>query len=424
MNMTAENYIYLLSCAIRRTDPLEALRADPERLEALKQTDWKELYQLALQGKTFSLLSEVIARCGELVNADREMLAHWRHYARRMFFNQLEVTRSIHAIAHETEKRGIPVVFFKGPVIADLYPHYAMRNSCDTDIWVSDEQKEAAMRMLEEMGYRLVRESSKEHVQVYHQESPSSYIELHTRLWEDYNGKRIQALEAMNLTAPENLVVENACGARLTTLEPRRHLVYQIFHIVKHFMLEGISVRYLLDITLFIQHYRDRIDFEQFWADMERLEYTVLCQHLFSICVRDYGLDERVLCGKRAMMDGDTERLLIDILGRDGHWEKTAKWQIMGTMIPYFVGEKEMRKSRIGRKIDAIFLRPKDLTKEYAYARRVPILLPVAWIHRAVRYLLDYFANRKILYNASEKLDVTEYRLYLMNRMGLVNEKE
>ena len=160
--------------------------------------------------------------------------------------------QAIRLVNEESKKRNLKFVFFKGVVLADLYPQYTERVSCDSDILVTDEEKDAAEQLLRDCGYTKDDKDSKKHVQVYINRKFDHTIELHTRLWEDYEGPRVEVVKSLKLSSPQKNIKVNACGIEVYTLAPREHLIYQIFHIIKHFSLNGIGVRYLIDITLFI----------------------------------------------------------------------------------------------------------------------------------------------------------------------------
>jgi hypothetical protein len=273
------------------------------------------------------------------------------------------------------------------------------------------------------MGYEHDEEHSNAHVQMLVSRDPASIIELHTRLWEDYEGRQMSVLESLALDA--ELVSVKACGLEIMTLEPTRHLIYQIFHIIKHFMLEKIGVRYLVDITLFIEKYAEQIDFKFFRESMHALGYAEFSRQFFNLCGIYIGLDTRPVTGSEPVLDDDAEKLLADILGGGaGGTGGQAQWQVKGIMTPYLTGEKQISGTSFGRKLDAIFLRPEDLQGKFVYARRYKILLPVAWVHRGFDYALKYLSRRKSTQGASEKLKITDERLILLNKLGLVDEKK
>lgn len=51
-------------------------------------------------------------------------------------------------------------------------------------------------------------------------------------------------LKGLEMDAQEKLVELNVCGGMTgTTLGYTEHLIYQIFHIVKHFVLQGVGMQ-------------------------------------------------------------------------------------------------------------------------------------------------------------------------------------
>jgi len=417
MDKISDLLFALIRCAIHGTEP------NKDALASLSETEWLELFSTASKKRVAAVVYSVLEKYGAFGSENAGVQERWKTSAKSAVLRQMEITRAVYKINAESVKRGVAPVFIKGPIIADLYPHYAQRRSFDIDILVTDGEKEAAVQMLEDMGYEQNQASSKNHVQVFSSINPASVIELHTRLWEDYEGHKISVLESLNLDG--NCVPVKACGLDIMTLEPTRHLIYQIFHIVKHFIIDSISARYLLDITLFIKKYEAQIDFGIFWSSMEALGYAQFCKQFFNLCGFYLGLDISFFTGSKPVLDLDAQSLMADIMG-GGVTAKAGQdhWQIMGIMTPYFVGEKKVSKTSFGRKFDAIFLRPKDLQGKFVYAQKYKILLPVAWVHRGIEYLRQYSRRKSNTQSVGEKLKITEHRLYLLNRLGLVDEKE
>ena len=328
----------------------------------------------------------------------------------------------IRIIAKEAENRGLNFVFFKGIVISDLYPQYAERTSCDSDILVSDEEKSAAEELLIDCGYVKDKERSKENVQVYDNHTYKHTVELHTRLWEDYEGPRIETLKKIKLSCPETNIRTTACGIEVNTLGYEKHLVYQLFHIIKHFSLNGIGIRYLIDITLFVNKYFAEIDFDQFWKHMDMLGYTKFVEAFFKICITELQMTGKVFDNHKIIFDRSVDELKTDLLNVGNINDKEAGWQIMGAMEAYFTGEAVAPESKLKRELSMIFPSLKALPKKYEYARKCPILLPVAWIHRDIQFLIKKAVHKDDFYGVAEKINVGEKRLHLIDDLGLASQ--
>lgn len=406
-----ELYMYLLRCAIRG-----------EKLETSKF----EKYQ--------GIESEQIRKKAEDSGQDFLLDANIHEYAvyrkeenipekigleQVVFeYERYKCIRNVLALAKENN---IPFVIFKGCVLADLYPQYVQRKSCDTDIYVSHEYRQQAIEMLQNAGYIINEAHSKNEVCVMMYKKYPHTIELHSCLWEDYEGKRLDILKSFGLTDEDKLIELETCGFQVTTLGYEEHLIYQLFHIIKHFSLEGVGMKYLADIALYVDAYGKYIDYEHMWDRLEQLDYAKFAHYLFAICIEFLGMNDAILNGREMVMGDEFYEFMMDLFNSGVMYgNKSDSWQILGMMTPYFTGEKKGGKGKIARKLAVIFPRPRDLQDHYGYAKRCPILLPIAWVHKTILYLLGYRKRTKSWYSAGEKLNVAEHRIDLMDKLGLL----
>lgn len=340
---------------------------------------------------------------------------------RQIAFQELGKLQAIRRINEEAARSGVTLVFFKGILLSELYPQSMERVSSDSDILVSDDERQEAERLLSALGYIKNEEHSKIHVQVYQNARFGHTVELHTRLWEDYEGPRIEKLKEMNLTAPDSLIRTRACGIEVTTLGAEQHLLYQIFHIIKHFSLNGVGIRYLIDITLFVNKYFENIDFTLFWNQVESLGYTTFVEEFFSICIEELAMTNKVFDHHRPCRIYDCNVFKMDLLNIGNINDKEAGWQIMGAMEAYFTGEAAAPKSKLERQISMVFPPINALPKCYGYAIKYPVLLPIAWAHRAIAFLIKRQFHKDDFYGVGEKIGVAERRMRLINELGLAD---
>ena len=71
-----------------------------------------------------------------------------------------------------------------------------------------------------------------------------------------------------------------------------------------------------------------------------------------------------------------------------------------------------------------MFPSSKVLPEEYAYAKKVRILLPIAWVHKGINFLKKRSKSKEDWYSASEKLEIAEHRLKLMKQQNLAVDKK
>ena len=99
-------------------------------------------------------------------------------------------------------------------------------------------------------------------------------------------------LEKCKLTDTASFVELTACGIDVVTLGFTEHLIFQMFHIIKHFVVQGVGFRYFMDITLYINHYIKELDLQRFWNSMEELGYDKFCDVFFWCCNQCLGMTE------------------------------------------------------------------------------------------------------------------------------------
>lgn len=406
-----ELYMYLLRCAIRGE------KLDTEELAKYQEIESERIREKARRsGQSFLLDANIYEYA---VYRKEENIPEKIGVSKVVYeYEKYKCIRNVLTLAKE---HNLPFVIFKGCVLADLYPQYIQRSSCDTDIFIEHEYRQQAIDMLVNAGYVINEEKSKNEVCVLQYNKFPHAIELHSCLWEDYEGKRLDILKSFGLTDEDKLIELETCGFDVKTLGYEEHLIYQLFHIIKHFSLEGVGMKYLADITLYVDAYGKYIDYKHMWKRLEQLDYAKFAHYLFAICIEFLGMNPTILEDRQMAMGEEFYDFMLDLFNGGVMYEnKSDGWQILGMMTPYFTGEKKGAKGKIGRKLAVIFPRARDIQEYYPYVAKYPFLLPVAWVQKAVKYLMKYRKKSDNWYSAGEKLNVAEHRINLMDKLGLL----
>ena len=386
-------------------------------------TNWEKMLELACNNKLMGVCYDVAKNQKSLPEDIRK---RWDYIKFQIFVRQKKHFHILIDLIREIEAAGIDYAIFKGIVVADVYPEPAFRPSSDSDILVDESDRAKVCQMIEKRGYILDEHKTKEHVSVYKNESTAHVIELHTTVYEDYEGRKIDMLKAADLESPAKRISVTIDGEDVRTFGHNEHLVYMMFHIIKHFMLEGADVKFFTDITLFVNAHLDELSSEYFWSMMDSLGYGFFCENFMGICVKYFGMTEVFVSDRQPKAsEAVLEAMIVDFIyqGDEEHL-RSENWQLTTTLEPYLVGERTaVKKSKTGRVIRFIFPKPSELNDSYSYAKKYPLLLPAAWIHRAVKKIIWQLFEKKEQYSAVEKINVVESRLGLMASVGLLDEE-
>lgn len=413
-NTTFSDTLKLIYAAINQTTPV--LSDDPE---------WSQIYTFLLRGKLLGVTYRCVTQLPASIQPPENILSSWKQLSFTKGFQQLiSVSELARVIRTATDKNLHPIIF-KGITLATLYPEPNMRFSSDSDIYIMPTERSSMEQLLLELGYTKNEKCSKEHVPVYQNFNAANKltIELHDCLWEDYTGKQTDILEELHLIEPFSLINTCACNIPICTLGHTEHLIYQIFHVAKHFALDSLPLRYLVDLTLFVNNHSDQIDVKRFWNAMEQLNYTIFSNSLFTICSIHLGMKQEMLHPSLPSNEIN-DRLLTDIftLGVTlpenlGHWASTTP------IVPYFLRKNKIAITKTQRTKSRFFPSADELNDNFSYAKKHRILLPIAWVHRFINAFVYVIRNLKRKRSTSAILNNADYRLSLLQELEMLDEK-
>lgn len=266
--------------------------------QVLNAFSLQELYEMANSNRVCGLVYQVVSDWKVTSTKDEELLKLWKEEATQNILREYQKIPLLQRITELAYKNKIPVIFFKGLILADLYPAIGLRTSGDTDIYVDRKYEQEMRHFLHICGYEQECKLNQNNVITYYYRQNNMdvhKIELHFSLFEDLEGEEISILTSMNLTAVEKCIPLVCCGVQTLSMGHTEHLIYQMFHMVKHFLEQGIPMRYMLDIALFCNHYEQEIDIPYFWEVMEQLGYVVFTECFFSICQEYFDLNKKFM---------------------------------------------------------------------------------------------------------------------------------
>ena len=389
------------------------------------EVEWDSLLAAAGMGEVITLIYK---KLNELTGDDRpdeEKLRWLKEYSMTRGMKKLQNYDMLSLVLKKAEEQNIQVIVFKGPILGNLYPEPMMRPSCDIDIYVDPKDLKSMEELLSELGFVKNEEHSKEVVPVYLYENRMTF-EVHCCLYEDYTGKRIELLKKMNLTNPDKLVHLNVYGMNLTTLGYEEHLIFLLFHLIKHISYSGCSLKTIIDIVLYVNAYVDQIDKEDFWKKMKQLNYDNFCRTLFSIGCYYFGMTQDIFIdGSYSENVAKTTMLHLYETGILKASSKGKEEDRRAASIAYqsLQGKEDKKISKFRMWKKTFFPSSKDLSFRYMYARKHPSLVWIAWLHRAFNHVTVRFMSKNDEHvNMMEDMQLANRKLSLLKELDLMKK--
>ena len=305
---------------------------------------------------------------------------------------------------------GLHPIVVKGQLCSRLYALKDHRISADDDLFVPDDEFIACHKLLCEAG--MVTATPEEDIPgedeiSYTKPGSPLYIELHRRLFDSsetahddlngfFDGIHSRAVEVDGLLA----------------MPPHDHMLYLILHAYKHFVGCGIGLRQFCDIGLWARAYHDKIDWELLGAQCERVHAAVFAAAAFRIARECLGVDFEL--PERWQTDIDIEPMLHDTF-EGGIYGSNDRTRLHSSTVTL----NAVRSSRHGEKssiLRSVFPAKSYMERRYAYLKKHPALLPVAWVQRIAHYAEEKRGDN----SAAGSVRLAKKRIGLMKMYGIM----
>ena len=253
------------------------------------------------------------------------------------------------------EKENIEFMFLKGTHLKSLYPTPQMRFMVDMDILVKEESMNKGGQLILARGFTQEMNNGKDIVLV---KKPFLTIELHKMLFvEDY------FMHDYFLNVWEKA---EGCGEYEYKMSYNDLYVYTLAHLAEHYTTAGACFRPMMDLFLLKKHKSDELDFNYIEEQLEIIGIGKFAKNIMTLCDKiftDEELDENLLLMENYIVFGapveNAEAAAAAALS-----DESKATGMLKTLFPDF----------------------KHMSLRYPILKKLPFLLPLFWVIRAVTY--------------------------------------
>ena len=412
MTQAFSDMLYLFSCSAHGTSP-----------EARKDLDLDAIFQKATEHGVLPLVIMSVMN----LNTDRECIILGKtldNHIRRLRSQILkDIQRSIiiHSAIRKLTSENISFCILKGATIANLYKYPECRISNDTDIYIDGMRAtKNALKVLKPLGFEYRGNPPGEHhLRVYHE--LAGEVELHHRLFRRDSLSRHFGSEVSQLEPYR--IVKSPYGYEFPALGISDGLKYNYLHITKHFVNRGVGIRPLMDLLLYIRENKNAIDYNQFYNVISELKYEKFFDSIICIGIKYLGFSAEDLYPCNCD-EGTIEELLSDI-EEGGMFGGNLAWRAGFSKVyneQRINKHKEEARDEYMKKwtknpAKRFFMNRYSIAKEYPYVNRYRTLLPIAWLHRAVRFTISLLTGKR---KSNIHTDIINARMKLINKLDMI----
>ena len=379
------------------------------------EADFDEIMRLAALNSCDPFVYHTIWRWGAEYGMDEEVLKSYKNRMLLSAIGQLRADAELKEVIAALNSGGIEFLLLKGVILSSLYPDPAYRRSCDADIHVSDEYADLATKILTDRGYVYIPDEYNKNEKTYRLEGILA-VDLHTKLFENFYEKNRAAILSTGLELQCNRREVRVLDSLAETLAPNHFLIYVLCHHTKHFIYAGINLRHLIDICVFVNEYCEHLDWEFIISSLERFYIKDFIINILYICQHYLGMVD-VSFLYDGIEDEVVTLLLQDIVEKD---LDKADAMTRASVHEFVRGTYYGGKKNVANVIKfSLFPDAKSLSSRYAYAKKHPVLLPVAWVHRALSNLWRKMRGQATL-SPVERSKFAQERVELLMRLRIL----
>ena len=320
---------------------------------------------------------------------DANFQAMFKSSAFRYIFSQIQRTNHFLEVYKKLSEKNIKILVFKGIIFRNMYNNPDDRISSDEDILIKKEDYEKVKEFFLSEGFEFI---DKGEECAYFSKSTGLCIEVSTSLF-SHESKAYGHLNKLFEDVFEKSIKINIDKIDILTLSHEQHLIYIVFHNMKHFLTGGFGIRQVADFSKYIETYGEYINWEKFWSDLKDFNYDTFALNLIEISLKYLGFNDDKITYPDNITSFDelknsqkyyinSESLINDILDAGVFGASTMDRKHTALMTLDAVEDKKK-----SNRLKAVFPNVNYLKDNYTYLQKYPILLPVAWGQRILSYL-------------------------------------
>jgi hypothetical protein len=407
MDENTKYFITLLSAFINR-----------QKLAVKQDVDWEQVYKLARIHSVSGMVYLMAQNIDEEYRPEPELLRRMKKDFFLTTMRAVSQETEIDTIVKVLNEERIPHLLMKGYVVRNYYPAKEIRTMGDIDILIKPEDRVKSNELLQELGY--VRGNSSGEVWDY--KKGDVHLEIHTLIMyhnihngTDYVGYFSDAWKHTVQTS-KSYTFE---------FDISYHFLYLLVHMAKHFDGNGCGIRMIMDAAVYINYFKDRLDWRRIAAEIEKLNLVVFSKSIYILCGHWFGTSFNFRLP--TMEEGFYREISQYILsaGTFGFYQRNLQAAVLRN--EYLEGKVEGKEFspkvaivNVYRKILFPSYQVMSSIKYYSFIKNWPWLLPVSWIYRFIQCaLIKPKKVFRVLNGIAKGKEEAEKQYEVISKLGL-----
>jgi len=394
--------------AVRAALKNESVNWDME----ISRSEWEQILKLAEAHRMLPMVFQAVYSCPAARRADPELMRWYRLCSMQMVMLQTQKSAEVPVLLDTLQKAGVEPLVVKGIICRRLYPNPDHRMSSDEDILIPPEHFSACNEALNRLGMFTEDPADESYELAYSKAGTPLYIEIHRSLFPEKSDAYGDLNRFFRDVSGRAQVLDG-----VPTLHPTDHMLYLFMHAFKHFVHSGFGLRQVCDMILFANRYGSQIDWIYVLDRCRMVRAEVFAAGLLRIGWKylDFSLDQSQLPLQWQTIYVNEAPLLEDILASGVYGNADEDRLHSSSITLNAVSAQKQGKTGAVSLLKTVFPSVKVMQAKYPYLKKKPLLLPVAWTDRLVRYGMS--GNKP-----KQSVRIGNERIELLKKYGILDK--
>lgn len=288
---------------------------DNEAVEPLSPWKWKRIYQLSLMHGVAAIVYDGIQNHSNdfFMQLPKALLEEWKQTTTNIETSNQQIDKTIGELLSILNQEQTRPILLRGQGLATIYPQPLHRTTGDIDIFFPyTPQAEKAELWANSNGKDAIQTDR----YTYQYTWNNTKIEHHStpiRLTNPILNRKLQAIIASEIRCCDSsyIVIDDT---RIEVMPPTLALLLIIIRIAHYIISEGISLKQIIDLGMFLRKTGDKVDYVklQEWIKTLGMEHIVRLEGDILVKFFNFSEDEIPFVNNKTPHE-DTERIRQDI---------------------------------------------------------------------------------------------------------------
>lgn len=266
----------------------ETVDADTRRvLSVLGESEWHTLFLLCLKQEIAPLVYPLVQAAANELAVPEYVLQSWKKNAMHSLLYQERMKESLRVCMRTLNANGVKAVLTKGLRMSRLYPEPGLRYSVDIDLFALRRDRKRIAAMMAAAGYVTPGRFIPNPVHVEYHKPGQVTVEMHHRLMHAWYFPVPASFWYQSLV--ERAIPAEHNGERIWLTSPGDEFVFQIVHLIRHYLSGGAFLKLFLDVAMLLRQAMSPEDLRYAANTLKRLGFYPAACHFAAVSAFLFG---------------------------------------------------------------------------------------------------------------------------------------